>query len=182
MARRLDGGLPAESSDRSIRRLVGSRLQARRSHLGFGIDGIAKKLGILPSVYAAYETGDDEVPAWLLSRIADLYGVPADSFLQSQPSGNEEAEGGAAVGDCGLSPTYRVATVEERLGFLADTFSELDLEGQQQLLATASVLCRAKRSRAAGAFQRNDAATPADRSNGDAQRISNMQNSSRKSK
>jgi hypothetical protein len=37
---------------------------------------------------------------------------------------------------------YRVATLEERVEFLADSFRKLDLEGQQHLLALAGALSR----------------------------------------
>lgn len=139
------GGLAALHSGRSIWWLVGRRMRARRAQLGYVVDRVAEELGISPTVYASYESGEAQAPELLLAQLAELLDVPALWFFQDAPFAEKKEEE-----DCDGSPrAYRIATPEQRIGFLADSFRRLDLEGQQQLLAIADALSRTngKRSR-----------------------------------
>jgi transcriptional regulator with XRE-family HTH domain len=55
---------------------IGSRLRARRTHLGLSIKSVARELGIGADQYFAYETGAKLTPELLLTRIAEYFGVP----------------------------------------------------------------------------------------------------------
>jgi hypothetical protein len=78
---------------------------------------------------------------------------------------------------------YRVATLEEQLEALSDTFRSLDLEGQQQVLATAAAL-RSSNAKCAHESQRGDGSQmqSSKRAPGEIQRISRLQNPSSKLK
>jgi transcriptional regulator with XRE-family HTH domain len=117
---------------------IGSRLRARRTHLGLTIDSVARELGIKADQYLAYEAGTQLAPELLLVRIAESFGVPAMWFSANpvlKTAGDEKARPRPR----GL---YRVATAEDRVGYLVNVFCKLDLERQQQLLAVAGELAR----------------------------------------
>jgi transcriptional regulator with XRE-family HTH domain len=115
---------------------VGKRLRARRKHLGLTIESMARELEIEADQYLAYEAGAKLAPPLLLFLLAQRLGVPAGWFLQNF----------AAKTANGKLPTsrqkglYRVATVDDRINYLINSFCRLDLERQQQLLAVAGVL------------------------------------------
>ena len=118
---------------------VGRQLQKRRLHLGFEIDYVANNIGIAAGIYAGYEAGV-QAPAFLLSQIADLFGVPVVSFFQDvareAPEGDDIERAQPAV--------YRVASPEYREQVLTDFFRGLDLEDQQYVLAISKALAQAK--------------------------------------
>ena len=117
---------------------VGQRMRARRMQRGHAVHRVAEALGISRASYVRYESGETQVPALLLIQVAELLGVPVVWFFHDTSLPDEEGGDG-----CGVSPsTYRVATLEQRVGVLADSFRELDLEGQQHLLAIADALCK----------------------------------------
>lgn len=137
------GGLKAGLSSRSIWWLVGRRMRDRRTQLGYAVDRVAEELGISPTVFASYESGETQPPELLLAQLAELLGVPALWFFQDTSLPEEKEEE-----DYDGSPrAYRIATPEQRIGFLADSFRRLDLEGQQKLLAIANALSRTKGKR-----------------------------------
>src|SRR6516165_2374478 len=53
---------------------IGSRLRARRTHLGLSINSVARELGIGADQYLLYETGAKQASELLLARIADYFG------------------------------------------------------------------------------------------------------------
>jgi transcriptional regulator with XRE-family HTH domain len=115
---------------------IGERIKARRTHLGLSSKWLADELGIDPQAYDAYEVGRDQAPARVLGQIAELLGVSVLWFFQditfeADNSGTNASEPGSV---------YRVATLEDRMRFLADSFQKLDLEGQQHLIAIAGAL------------------------------------------
>ena len=174
-------GHAGELRGRSIRILIGSRLQARRNHLGFTIDGVAEELGIEPSAYETYEAGEEHAPALVLGGVADLFGVPVFWFFQDVFAVDVEDEQPADGGD--RPRVYRVATLEERLGFLGDAFRTLDLEGQQQVLATATALRPSNPKPAHEGQCRDSCETPSSKPvPSRVQRISRLQNPSPKFK
>ena len=135
---RLDRCAPAEPHGRTLWVRIGRRLQSRRTELGLTVSEVARVLAIAPRAYKALEEGIERVPASLLGQIAELFRVRVFFFFQDIDLGDERAC------DVAASPqgAYRVATLEERVEFLADAFRKLDLEGQQHLLALASALSR----------------------------------------
>jgi transcriptional regulator with XRE-family HTH domain len=137
---RLDRRAPAESDGGTLWGRIGRRLQRRRAELGMTVNEVARALRIAPRAYKALEEGVERVPASLLGQIAELFRVRVFFFFQDIDFGEESAS------DVAASPhgAYRVATLEERVEFLADSFRKLDLEGQQHLLALASALSRAE--------------------------------------
>jgi transcriptional regulator with XRE-family HTH domain len=118
---------------------IGTRLRARREHLGLTIDGVARELGIKADQYLAYEAGTKLAPELLLVRIAESFGVPAMWFTANLALNPANDEKRARPRPRGL---YRVATAEDRVGYLVNVFCKLDLERQQQLLAVAGELAR----------------------------------------
>ena len=117
---------------------VGQRIRARRLQCRHSVHRVAKELGISPDLYLSYELGETQVPALLLTQLAEFLSVPVIWFLQD--GSLPEREGGHV---CRVSPpTYRVATFEQRVDVLAGSFRKLDVEGQQHLLAVAAALCR----------------------------------------
>jgi len=111
-------------------------MRARRAHLGLSSRWLADELGIDPHAYDAYEVGREQAPAWVLGQIAELLGVSVLWFFQditfeADNSGTNASQPGSV---------YRVATLEDRMRFLADSFQKLDLEGQQHLIAIAGAL------------------------------------------
>lgn len=145
MTRPVVGSLEAELSGRSIWLLVGRRMRARRAQRGHPVDRVAEELGVSPDIYASYESGKAQVPALLLAQLAEFLGVSVPWFFQDA-SFREEEDGEIY---CSPSPSYCVATPEQRIDFLADSFRKLDLEAQQHLLAIADALSRtnSKKSR-----------------------------------
>jgi len=135
---RLDRCAPAEPHGGTLWVRIGRRLQTRRTELGLTVNEVARALAIAPSAYKALEAGIERVPASLLGQIAELFRVRVFFFFQDIDFGDESAS------DVAASPhgAYRVATLEQRVEFLADSFRKLDLEGQQHLLALASALSR----------------------------------------
>lgn len=134
MVKPRDGGLEADPCGSAIWIVVGRRLRHRRTQLGFDIDHVATNAGISPSVYEGYELGVHQTPVLLLAQIADLFGVPVVWFFEDV---GFDAE---AVARSDSPAVYTVATVEQRIQALADSFRKLDLEGQQHLLAISGAL------------------------------------------
>jgi transcriptional regulator with XRE-family HTH domain len=118
---------------------IGSRLRSRRTRRGLTMNGVAQELGIELRVYEAYEAGAEQPPAHVLTQIAELFEVPVFWFFQ------DVAFEAAAI-QSSPKGTYRVATLEERMHFLTDSFRKLDLEGQQHLLAIAGALAQSSAS------------------------------------
>lgn len=118
---------------------VGRQLQRRRTQLGFDIDHVADSIGVAPAVYAGYESGV-QAPAFLLSEVADLFGVPVVSFFQdiAREAAESPDPGQAQPG------AFRIATPEYREQILTGFFRDLDLEDQQYVLAISKALARAK--------------------------------------
>ena len=110
-----------------LSRQIGSRLRARRTHLGLSINNVARELGIGANQYRAYESGAKLTPELLLTRIAEYFGVPA--LWLSPNLVHKTADAQKAV----LRDRYRVATVEDRVNDLITVFCKLDLERQQEL-------------------------------------------------
>jgi hypothetical protein len=78
----------------------------------------------------------------LLAKMASLFGVPVLWFFQDVVSRVE-------IGDDPTSDfegpyVYRIATMEQGLHFLTESFRELDLEGQQYLLTIIGALSQSK--------------------------------------
>jgi transcriptional regulator with XRE-family HTH domain len=138
MKLRLDGHARAEPHGCTLWVRIGRRLQTRRTELGLTIEGAARELGIERRSYEAIEEGAEHVPAVLLTQIAELFRVRVFWFFEDIAFGDEDVQEVAPR----PKGTYRVATVEERVDFLADSFRRLDFEGQQHLLAIASALSR----------------------------------------
>jgi transcriptional regulator with XRE-family HTH domain len=118
--------------------LIGQRIRARRLQCGHSVRHLADELGVSQAAYVRSESGDTPLPAMQLSQLSKLLGVPIIWFFQDASPARES-------GNCidHASPVaYRVATLEQRLGALADSFRKLDLERQQYLLAIADALCR----------------------------------------
>ena len=115
---------------------IGSRLRARRTHLGLSIKGVARELGIGADQYLLYETGAKQASELLLARIADYFGVPAlwlsPNFVVKTANARKTPPRPRG--------RYRVATVDDRVNYLINIFCKLDLERQQQLLAVAGAL------------------------------------------
>jgi len=132
---------PVEHVDYTLWRRVGERIRLRRLHLGFSDERLAGELGIDPSAYDAYEAGGELAPARTLSQIAELLGVSVLWFFQDITFQEETTETAASV----PAGVYRVATLEDRMRFLSDAFRELDLEGQQHLIAIAGALTQTSR-------------------------------------
>ena len=132
---------PVEHVDGTLWRSVGERIRLRRVHLGFSNTKLAEELGIDPSAYDAYEAGGEQAPARTLSQIAELLGVSVLWFFQDITFEEETTE------PVTLRPggVYRVATLEDRMRFLSDSFRKLDLEGQQHLIAIAGALTQSSR-------------------------------------
>jgi transcriptional regulator with XRE-family HTH domain len=122
-------------------RCVGERIKMRRVHLGFSSKMLADELGIDPSAYDAYEAGGEQAPARMLSQIAELLGVSVLWFFQDVAFEEETTELPASR----PGGIYCVATLEDRMRFLADAFRKLDLEGQQHLIAIAGALTQTSR-------------------------------------
>jgi transcriptional regulator with XRE-family HTH domain len=140
MNMRFDGGIDMAAHGDTIWMVVGRRLHARRTELGIDVDTVAGRLGVSPIVYAAYESGNGAMPAWMLSELADLFEVGVSSFYQDIDfERHEEPEfATASVQAC----VFTVATEEQRRQALGDYFRDLDLDGQQHLLSLARALSR----------------------------------------
>jgi transcriptional regulator with XRE-family HTH domain len=125
---------------RSIWLLVGERIRARRVECGHPASHLADELGISPVSYESYESGRTQVPAVMLAQLSELLDVPVAWFFQDAPTPASEEDDSHAASDS--PPTYRIATLEDRVEALADSFRKLDIEGQQHLLAIAAALCQ----------------------------------------
>jgi transcriptional regulator with XRE-family HTH domain len=131
---------PVEPVGCAFWRGVGERIRLRRVHLGFSNKMLADELGIDPSAYDAYEAGGVQAPARMLGQLAELLGVSVLWFFQDVTFEEETSELDARPGG-----VYRVATLEDRMRFLAESFRKLDLEGQQHLIAIAGALAQTSR-------------------------------------
>src|SRR5262249_5247074 len=127
MPKRIVGGILVAQHGRSIGQLVGDRLRARRTDLGLAIENVAEALGVETSSYECYEEGGDQTPALLLAEIAEIFGVPVLWFFEDVIAQVQQKTRPCTVS--GWPPVYRVATLEERIQFLADWFRKLDFEG-----------------------------------------------------
>ena len=132
---------PVEHVGSTLWRCVGERMRRRRVHLGFSNKMLADALGVDPSAYDAYEAGGEQAPARMLSQIAELLGVSVLWFFQDITF-EEEGTEPAVSRPAGV---YHVATLEDRMRFLSDSFRKLDLEGQQHLIAIAGALTQTRR-------------------------------------
>jgi transcriptional regulator with XRE-family HTH domain len=134
---RLERCTPTETHGGTLWVRIGKRLQTRRTELGLKVNDVARELGIAPRAYTALEDGIERASASLLGQIAALFRVGVYWFFQ-------DVEFGDGIAGEAVAPhaAYRVATLEERVEFLADSFRKLDLEGQQHLLALANALSR----------------------------------------
>ena len=117
---------------------IGSRIRARRTHLGLSINSVARELRIGADQYLLYETGAKLASELVLTRIAEYFGVPA---LWFSPNLAVKAANAQKAGPQ-LRGRYRVATLEHRVNYLINAFCKLDLERQQQLLAVAGALAQ----------------------------------------
>lgn len=115
---------------------IGSRLRARRMHLGLSIKSVARELGIGADQYCAYETGAKLAPELLLARIAEYFAVSAPWLSPNLVLKTADAQ----LAMSRLRGRYRVATVEDRIAYLINVFCKLDLERQQELFAVADAL------------------------------------------
>jgi len=132
---------PVEHVGCTLWRRIGERIRRRRVHLGFSTRRLADELGIELSAYDAYEAGREQAPARMLSQIAELLGVSVLWFFQDITFEEETTEPAASRSD----GVYRVATLDDRMRYLVDSFRKLDLEGQQYLIAIASALTQTSR-------------------------------------
>jgi transcriptional regulator with XRE-family HTH domain len=126
--------------------VIGRRLRLRRAELGLRVDEVADELGISPALYQRYETGTTHTPASLLGQIAHLFDVPVPWFFQDvgfEGPDEDLSEDDVDDGDAPLG-VLTVATEDDRVRALSDCFRQLDLEGQQHLLAVAAALARAR--------------------------------------
>src|SRR5262249_17402456 len=73
---------PVEHVGCTLWRRVGERIRRRRVGLGFSNKRLADELGIDLSAYDAYEAGREQIPARMLSQIAELFGVSVLWFFQ----------------------------------------------------------------------------------------------------
>ena len=117
-------------------RRIGERIQARRIQQGLSSEKLAEELGVDLRDYDAYEAGEEQAPAWVLTQIAELLEVSVLWFFQDITFAEESAPTAASR----PGGVYRVATPEDRMRFLAESFDKLDHEGQQHLIAIAGAL------------------------------------------
>ena len=143
MVRRRSGSRAPVTPTRSMWTVIGRRLRVRRTQLGVGIDQVADSLGVSPVTYAAYEAGTDQAPAFVLNQVAELLDVPLVWFFQDITFVPEEDEEAAVTTE--TPHFFAVATLDQRIEALAQSFRQLDLEGQQHLLAIAGALSRSNR-------------------------------------
>lgn len=135
---------PADHVGCTLWQCVGERIRLRRVHLGFSTNMLADELGIDPSAYDAYEAGREQAPARMLSQVAELMGVSVLWFFQDATFAQETTEPAASQ----PGGVYRVATLDDRMRFLTESFRKLDLEGQQYLIAIAGALTQKSRKSA----------------------------------
>jgi len=65
-------------------------------------------------------------------------------FFQDITFEKERTQTTLPTAESGADGVYWVATLEERMSFLADSFCQLDLEGQQHLIAIVGALTRSR--------------------------------------
>jgi transcriptional regulator with XRE-family HTH domain len=135
---------PVQPVGRTLWRRVGARIRARRTHFGFTNQRLADALGIDLRTYDAYEAGVEQVPAWVLTELAELLAVSMLWFFQDVTFEKERTQTAVPAAESGADGVYCVATLEERMSFLADSFCQLDLEGQQHLIAIVGALTRSR--------------------------------------
>jgi transcriptional regulator with XRE-family HTH domain len=150
MTKQLRQSLAIGSPGRPVWQAVGRRVRDRRARLGIDAKRVALELSISPSTYEKYEAGSKQIPAFQLGQIAALLDVPVTWFFEDVEFGTEDGEA-APPRDAPL--VFRVATQEHRVRVLADTFRNLDWEGQQHLLAIAEALSQPPRGGVASKAQ-----------------------------
>ena len=117
--------------------------------MGLSAEQVAGRIGVTTAVYRDYESASARIPALLLSRLADLYEVPVVWFCQEialHPA--DDADLDDAPEGTGEPCEFKVATMDQRVEALAESFRRLDLESQQRVLAIAGALSRPARGRA----------------------------------
>jgi transcriptional regulator with XRE-family HTH domain len=128
--------VPVEHIGCALWRRIGERIRALRIQQGFTNTKLAEELGVDWRAYDAYEAGEEQAPARVLIQIAELLEVSVLWFFQDITF-EEESAPTAASRPGGV---FRVATPEDRMRFLAESFRKLDHEGQQHLIAIAGAL------------------------------------------
>jgi transcriptional regulator with XRE-family HTH domain len=58
-----------------------SRIKDLREDNDFTQSQVAEKLGLYTTQYRRYETGESEVPAYIIKELCELYNVSADYML-----------------------------------------------------------------------------------------------------
>jgi transcriptional regulator with XRE-family HTH domain len=127
----------------AIWKSVGRRLRSRRIERSLTVARVADEIGVPAGVYEGFEAGDAHMSVWLLAKIAELFAVPVLWFFQDVVDRAEIDGGQMAEAPC----TYRVATLEQRIQFLVESFRKLDLDGQQRLLIIIGALSRCNSKR-----------------------------------
>jgi transcriptional regulator with XRE-family HTH domain len=128
--------VPVEPIGCTLWRRIGERIRARRIQRGFTNEQLAEELGVDLRAFDAYEAGEEQAPARVLTQIAELLEVSVLWFFQDITF-EEESAPTAASRPGGI---YRVATPQDRMRFLAEAFRKLDHEGQQHLIAIVGAL------------------------------------------
>lgn len=77
---------PMTSDDKPFFKALGARVAALRNAEGLSQQAVADELGIAQQTYAHYEVGRLRMPASLLPRLAQLFGVAVDELVGLQNS------------------------------------------------------------------------------------------------
>lgn len=64
---------------------IGKNIKAFRDQFGYTQEHVAAFLGIDRSLLSYFETGDRELSLVHLSKLADLFGVEVEEFMQDNP-------------------------------------------------------------------------------------------------
>lgn len=148
MIKHLRQSLATHPGKRHVWAIVGRQLRARRERLGIDVARMAAELAVSPVVYVDYEAGRRQVPALQLGQVAELFGVHVAWFFKDV--GFDVDDDGVAPANADAPSVFCVATEEQRVRALADSFRRLDFEDQQHLLAIAGALSRSDAEKETG--------------------------------
>lgn len=108
------------------RKALGARVAALRNEEGMSQQAVADELGIPQQTYAHYEVGRLRMPASLLPKLAQIFGVTADELL------------GTSNGSGKRGPTPKLQQQIERLSRLPKAKQKTVMEMIEGVLSQAS--------------------------------------------
>ena len=91
-----------------------NRIKEIRTAKGLTMREAAKQLGLAPSTYCNYETGEREPNSEMLIRLADFYGVSIDFMIGRDDEREVKSQMSVTKQEADLITTFRTLSAEQK--------------------------------------------------------------------